>query len=114
MCPARQRGAIGLLFALVLILGFAAVLYARLGRWADAGTTKRNVNAEVLQQAKTALIGYVVKEVLDVGENVPGRFPCPESPSDAGTVNEGRAAGSCSPSFPTNKNVGSLPWRTLG
>jgi hypothetical protein len=112
--PTKQRGVAVLLLALVLIVGFGAFLYARLGKWAEATTTSRNVNAEVLAQAKAALIGYVVKEVLDLGEDAPGRFPCPESPSDAGTTNEGRAGGSCSPTFPTNKNVGRLPWRTLG
>lgn len=103
-----------MVFAIVLILGFATLLYARLGRWADATATSRKVNAEVLQRAKTAMIGYVAKEVLNLGEQVPGRFPCPESPGDAGTSNEGRAAASCAPTFATNKNIGRLPWRTLG
>ena len=112
--PGRQRGAALLLFAAILILGFAALLYHRLGRWSDATTASRNANAEVLQQAKAALLGYVAKEVLDLAEESPGRFPCPESPSDAGTTNEGRAAAGCAPTFPTNKNIGRLPWRTLG
>jgi hypothetical protein len=111
--PATQRGVAMLLFALVLILGFAAALYARLGKWADATTAKRNVNAEVLQQAKAALIGYVAKEVLDLSERIPGRFPCPESPSVAGTTSEGVAAGFCSPTS-ANRTIGRLPWRTLG
>ena len=112
--PTRQRGVALLVLALIFIVGFATFLYARLGKWRDATTASRKVNSEVLAQAKAALIGYVVKEVLDLGEDTPGRFPCPESPTDAGTVNEGRAGGSCSPSFATNKNVGRLPWRTLG
>ena len=111
---ARQRGVTLLIFALVLILGFAAVLYSRLGKWANATTTTRNANAQVLQQAKAALVGYVVKEVLDLGNDFPGRLPCPESPGNAGTASEGIAAGTCSPTFPSNKTVGRLPWRTLG
>src|SRR5581483_9426536 len=112
--PTRQRGVALLVLALIFIVGFATFLYARLGKWRDATTASRKVNSEVLAQAKAALIGYVVKEVLDLGEDTPGRFPCPESPTAAGTVNEGRAGGSCSPSFAINKNVGRLPWRTLG
>ncbi|HYL24593.1 MAG TPA: hypothetical protein VEV21_09380, partial [Burkholderiales bacterium] len=112
--PTKQRGVALLLLALVLMVGFSAFLYARLGKWGDATATSRKVNGEVLAQAKAALIGYVAKEVLDLGEDAPGRFPCPESPTDAGTTNEGRAAGTCAPGFPTNKNVGRLPWRTLG
>lgn len=110
----RQRGAALLLFAVVLVIAFCAVVFRGLGKWATATTTSRNVNAEVLAQAKTALIGYVAKEVLDLSENVPGRFPCPESPGDAGTDNEGRASSVCAPTYPSNKNVGRLPWRTLG
>ena len=112
--PGKQHGVALLVLALVLIVGFGAFLYARLGKWAQATTASRNVNGALLAQAKAALIGYVAKEVLDLGEDAPGRFPCPESPSDSGTTNEGRAAGTCSPTFPTNKNVGRLPWRTLG
>jgi hypothetical protein len=105
---AKQRGVAVLLLALVLMVGFAAFLYARLGKWGDTTTTTRRVNSEVLQQAKTALIGYVAKEVLDLDETAPGRLPCPEAPGDAGTTNEGRAAGNCAGA------VGRLPWRTLG
>jgi hypothetical protein len=111
--PMRQRGVAVLLIALVLIVGFGALLYARLGKWAQATTASRNVNSAVLAHAKAALIGYVAKEVLDLGEDVPGRFPCPESPSLAGTTTEGQAAGNCSPTI-ANRTVGRLPWRTLG
>lgn len=110
----KQRGVALLVLALIFVVGVGAFLYARLGKWRDATTASRRVNGEVLAQAKAALIGYVAKEVLDLGEDTPGRFPCPESPTDAGTVNEGRAGSSCLPTFPTNKNIGRLPWRTLG
>jgi hypothetical protein len=110
----RQRGVALLVLALVFIIGLGTLVYARLGKWREATTATRKLNGEVLAQAKAALIGYVVKEVMDLGEDAPGRFPCPESPTDAGTTNEGRAAGTCSPTFPTNKNIGRLPWRTLG
>ena len=56
--PTQQRGVTMLLFAVVLILGFAAVLYARLGKWGDGTTATRNVNAQALKQAKEALIGF--------------------------------------------------------
>jgi len=116
----KQRGVAVLLLALVLMVGFAAFLYARLGKWGDATTTARKVNGEVLQQAKAALIGFVAKEVLDVDptsnpyRDFPGRLPCPESPGVAGTASEGIGAGTCSPTFASNKTVGRLPWRTLG
>jgi hypothetical protein len=110
----QQRGAALLVMALILVLGFSSFLISALSKSFDRTTYVRNRNSEVLQKAKEALIGYVAKEVLDLSENVPGRLPCPESPSDAGTDNEGRAGSSCDPGFPTNKNIGRLPWRTLG
>ena len=102
-----------LLLAAVLVLGVSAFMVSALNQTPDPATLNRNYNARVLQQAKDALIGYVVKEVLDLTENVPGRLPCPESPGDAGGDLEGRAASTCDPTFATNKNVGRLPWRTL-
>lgn len=111
--PRKQRGVALLVLALIFIVGLASFVYARLGKWREATTATRKVNSEVLAQAKAALIGYVVKEVLDLTENVPGRFPCPESPTLAGTTTEGQAAGNCSPTI-ANRTVGRLPWRTLG
>lgn len=102
------------MLAVILVLGATAYLVAAVNRALNQASSDRIRNAEVLQRAKTALIGYVAKEVLDLSESVPGRFPCPESPSDAGGANEGRAGSSCDPTYPTNKTVGRLPWRTLG
>ena len=84
--PTKQRGVALLVLALILIVGLGTFVYARLGKWREATTASRKINSEVLAQAKAALIGYVVKEVLDLGEDVPGRFPCPESPTVAGTT----------------------------
>lgn len=113
--PAPQRGAALLLFLVIAAIAFTAVIFRGLGKWATAATTSRNVNAEALAQAKAALIGYVAKEVLDFSESVPGRLPCPEAAGNAGTANEGTAAGNCgSAASPTIPAIGRLPWRTLG
>ena len=112
--PGNQRGAALLVLLVVMVLAFLAVVVKGYGKWATPETTGRKVNAEALAQAKTALIGYVAKEVLDLTEDAPGRLPCPESPSDAGTGGEGVAANNCAPSYPTQKTLGRLPWRTLG
>jgi len=111
----RQAGTALLLMMAILAIGMTSFMVAALNSATlnkSAGLQTRN--AAVLAEAKAALIGYVVKEVLDLSENIPGRLPCPESPSDAGTANEGRAGSACSPNFPTNKTIGRLPWRTLG
>jgi hypothetical protein len=96
---------------MAVLAGIVSLVNAALSQ----GTTDRTRNAEVLQHAKTALIGYVAKEVLDLTNANPGRLPCPESPGVAGIPNnEGIAASSCAPTFPVQKTVGRLPWRTLG
>jgi len=113
----KQHGIVLLVFAAIFLLGFSAALIYALGKWRDPVTGTRNYNAEVLQQAKAALIGYVAKEVLDLRNNdTPGLLPCPETLGSPGTSNEGAAsaASGCKPSFASAKTVGRLPWRTLG
>jgi hypothetical protein len=111
----HQSGAALLVLGAILAIGVSAFLVSALNSATlNESTTIRKRNAAALQEAKSALIGYVAKEVLDLSNNIPGRLPCPESPSDAGTTNEGRAGSTCDPTFPTNKNIGRLPWRTLG
>lgn len=111
----KQRGAALLVLGAILTIGACAFLVSALhSATLNETTIVRKRNAEALQQAKSALIGYVAKEVLDLSNGIPGRLPCPESPGDAGTTNEGRAGSTCDPTFPTNKNIGRLPWRTLG
>jgi hypothetical protein len=111
----RQAGAALLIMMAILAIGVTSVLISAVNTAAlNDSMAARHRNAAVLAEAKSALIGYVAKEVLDLSENLPGRLPCPESPSDSGTANEGRAGSACSPTFPTNKTIGRLPWRTLG
>lgn len=111
----RQSGAALLAMLAILTLGLCSFVVGALNSAAvSTSVFARERNGAALAEAKSALIGYVAKEVLDLSESLPGRLPCPESPSDAGTANEGRAGSACSPSFPINKTVGRLPWRTLG
>jgi hypothetical protein len=111
----RQAGAALLMMMAILAIGMTSFMVAALNQAeSNSSAAAQSRNAAVLAEAKSALIGHVVRQVLDLSENIPGRLPCPESPSDAGTANEGRAGSACSPTFPTNKTIGRLPWRTLG
>ena len=117
--PARKRNQSGVtLLVMTVILGMGVLAYLLTAL--NSGTRNEPIairyrNAEVLAQAKAALIGYVAKEVLDVSQNTPGRLPCPESSSAPGTTDEGTAAsGSCTPGAAVQKTIGRLPWRTLG
>lgn len=91
----------------VAVLAFAYVLTSRLNAASQFVGIDRDHNAQVLSQAKRALIGWMA--INAATDNNPGRLPCPEAPGDFNTVNEGRAAGNC-----TLPAVGRLPWRTLG
>jgi hypothetical protein len=106
----RQNGVAVLAMVAVLVMAVLAGIMSLVHSALSRPATSRHQNAAVLQQAKDALIGYVVKEVMDLSNATPGQLPCPEAPGDAGTSLEGRASGSCS--APTS--IGRLPWRTLG
>ncbi|HMH20017.1 MAG TPA: hypothetical protein VK572_17910, partial [Burkholderiales bacterium] len=107
-----QRG-----FAMIAFLSMLAIITAyfivnTLGASRNFTASNRNNNAQVLNQAKQALIGYVAQQAAEAGENYPGRFPCPEASSNVGTSSEGISAPV--PSTPLCVMVGRLPWRTLG
>jgi hypothetical protein len=76
----------------------------------DFIAAKRERNAHVLNQAKQALIGHMALQAAKAGENDPGRLPCPENASQAGTSLEGSNGTGCT----TAMAMGRLPWRTIG
>ena len=93
----------------ILILGAAWWAVTALSTPVDRTASERVHNARILQEAKSALIGYVAHTAAMTGEDDPGRLPCPEAFGAIGGVNEGKANGNC-----TLPAVGRLPWRTLG
>lgn len=104
-----QRGAALLALLAVVVLAVTWFLLAALRGSGNYAAQARARNAAVMQRAKQALVGYVVRQAALQEENNPGRLPCPEARGYIGTVNEGIAAGSC-----TLPARGRLPWRTLG
>src|SRR3970282_999540 len=101
-----QRGIALLGLLAVAVMVFAYVLTSRLNAASKFVDIDRDTNAQVLSQAKRALIGWMA--INAATDNNPGRLPCPQAWGDVGTTNEGRAAGNCS--VPA---VGWLAWRTL-
>jgi hypothetical protein len=102
-----QRGIALLGLLAVAVMVFAYVLTSRLNAASRFVGVDRDNNAQVLSQAKRALIAWMATAAAT--DNNPGRLPCPQAWGDVGTTNEGRAAGNCS--VPA---VGWLPWRSLG
>ena len=102
--PARrvQRGAALLILLAILMV---AVLYGLFSSLNEATATvplqRSQHNAEVLRQAKEALIAYAVQK-----DNGPGHLPCPDR------NNSGNDPGTACASLATR--IGRLPWRSLG
>ena len=104
---ARQTGAALLVLGAILAIGVSAFLVSALNSATlNERTTIRTRNAAALQEAKSALIGYVAKEVLDLTNSVPGLLPCPETLGSAGTPNEGLKGNVCAPTFPAARTIG--------
>lgn len=108
----RQRGTALIVFATVLVLGIAWYTVGALGKAARTDAEREIRTGLALQAAKRALLGYVALKAADNTENFPGRLPCPETPSQFGTADEGVAAPI--PGYATCASTGRLPWRTLG
>jgi hypothetical protein len=107
----RQRGAALIALLAVILLAASWLLVSRLyATGSDIAAARRARNAVVLNQAKQALIGYVVAQAAKAFEPRPGALPCPEAPGffDSPTQ-DGQTASSCS--LP---KVGRFPWRTIG
>src|SRR5258706_11513560 len=79
----RERGAALLVLLAAIALAASWLLVKQLN--AETGiidAARKNRNAQVLQKAKQALIGYVAAQAAVQYENRPGALPCPEAPAD--------------------------------
>jgi hypothetical protein len=108
----QQRGIALLAMLAILAVGASAYLIRQLNTESGGmDAVRKNRNAEVLNRAKQALIGYVAQQAALSGDPDPGAFPCPEAPggynSTSGT--DGKQASSC-----TLPAVGRFPWRSIG
>ncbi len=107
----RQRGAALLAMLAVIMLGSSWYLVSRLNAESGSRAAVNQVrNAEVLNRAKLALIGYVAAQAANSGEDNPGALPCPEAAGYFDNPSqEGQTASGC-----TLPKVGRFPWRTIG
>lgn len=109
----RQQGMALLALLAAILLAGSWMLVSRLNAESAVMTAvNRTRNAEVLNRAKQAMIGYVAMQAAESGERNPGRLPCPEGASYVGdAANEGVAWSGVGTDC---TSVGRLPWRTLG
>ena len=95
----------------VIVLGASWFLVSQLQcrKRRRRARSRKARNAEVLNRAKQALIGYVAAQAASVGEDNPGALPCPEARGLRRSGREGRTA----PVLHVAQGR-PLPWRTLG
>lgn len=107
----RQRGVALIALLAVVALGASAYLMKQLNAESGGISAARKArNAEVLNRAKQALIGYVAMQAANSGEDNPGALPCPEAAGYFDNpAQDGQASGTC-----TLPKVGRFPWRTIG
>jgi len=117
----QQRGIALVAILAIIVLGASYWIYTALNaNTAIASVERSKRDSDVLQQAKAALIGQIAQQAASSTEPNPGRLPCPEKTTDAGTANEGLPAnassgnpfGYCGAAGAVV--VGRLPWKALG
>ena len=117
----RERGAALLALLAVIMLGASWFLVSQLNAESgSAAAARKTRNAEVLNRAKQALIGYVAAQATKSFEDNPGALPCPEHawyislPDKEGTT--GPSIGVANPGYGTANcsSIGRFPWRTIG
>lgn len=104
---AKQRGAALLIMLVMVLLGFTATLLNSLNASALLNA-RQATTAEVLAQAKQALIGYAITYGNTHAGQVHGYLPCPD-------INGGNGEGSSNLGC-GSKNIsilGRLPWKSL-
>ncbi len=89
--PRAQRGLVLLVMLLIIVAGTTWMMASALNASSSNRTAlNRQDAARILAEAKHALIGWVITQAIEAGENNPGRLPCPEPPAFIGTANESR------------------------
>jgi len=108
----RQKGAVLLLFALLLLLGSTYSLVSKLNSETNYYTRQSKQTQESLRLAKQALIGYALTYPEEVNPDAgPGYLPCPDRDNN-GLVGTGTpGGGSCSSGG--NTTIGRFPYKRL-
>lgn len=97
-----------MIMLLMMILGTSWALVQAVSQVSRNTVNEQKITGDSLMLAKQALLGYLAQQALT--NDVPGRFPCPESLTSIGGNTEGDEASSCS----TLPAIGRLPWKKLG
>lgn len=105
----KQHGYV-LLLALLLLVGVGTGLFLAAQNNANQQLRREQANAQVLELARSALLGYAAGRQLLSTANHPGELPCPDLDNDGSDSTEASGGGCNTPA----KQLGRLPWKTLG
>ena len=103
--PSNQRGQALILTALLIIVGFGALLFNSTSLFSNSSADQQTENVEIeLTKVRDALIGWSASRTPPVGgaNARPGDLPCPDM------NNDGFEDGSC-----VAGAIGRIPWKTL-
>jgi hypothetical protein len=112
-----QTGAALIILLTIMVLGISAILLSELNTNTDLMLDNQAQTAQVLAQAKEALIGYAASYYDTVSSTAIsqngwyGFLPCPDVDNNA-AYPEGVEHGNCAGQ--DKNSLGRLPWRTLG
>jgi hypothetical protein len=109
----RQQGFFAL--AVCALLGIlVTMLVMAYAQETVAERAAANTNAQVLAQARAALLTYAInyREFTGNSNEVYGVFPCPDMGTTGNAADEGVAQSGCGSKDVTA--IGRLPWKTLG
>lgn len=100
----RQNGAALLLFVLIFLIGGLSLFFSRIGEF--NAVNRDAITQDVLEQARSALIGYAATYRDAHAGQMFGYLPCPDTNNDGSSDEPCGAAGEVV--------VGRLPYKTLG
>lgn len=99
----KQQGAAFMVMLVIMAIGAVTIFVNSLNSSAQK-IARDQITADVLAQAKEALIGRAVADAES-----PGSLPCPDTDNDGDAESPVGQTGSNCPSY-----IGRLPWKTLG
>ncbi|MEO1244431.1 MAG: hypothetical protein AAFX56_02010 [Pseudomonadota bacterium] len=108
--PRAQRGAALLLIMLVILAAASAILVNRFNA-ARLVSLKLTASAEVLSEARSALLAYAAVQP-ELVPGAPVRLPCPDLDASGGFADGEAHSSACGAAG--ESMLGRLPWRTLG
>jgi type II secretory pathway pseudopilin PulG len=108
----KNQGGVALLIFIILVALAAITYYFSTISSAELRIDQKQKTAQVLKQAKAALIAYALANSYKAGSlGELGKLPCPDYKND-GAGTEGKQDGNCGSAYANG--IGYFPWQAMG